>query len=130
MAKRIIDVCGGLIEQGGKFLVAQRKYNDRFGGLWEFPGGKIEDGESKEIAIKRELDEELGIEVETGKLALVVEDEIPEMKVIIYLVECYIKRGEPRPIDCQDVKWLTLDEIKLLKLAPADYKIVKWLEER
>jgi mutator protein MutT len=130
MAKRIIDVCGGLIEKDGKFLVAQRKYNDRFGGLWEFPGGKIEDGESKEAAIKRELDEELGIEVETGGTVLVVEDEIPDLKIVIYLIECSVKRGEPRPIDCQDVKWLTLDEIKMLKLAPADYKIVNWLENR
>jgi len=127
MAKRIIDVCGALIERGGKLLVAQRKHADSFGGLWEFPGGKIEDGEQKEAAMRRELDEELGIDVEVGKLALVTEDEIPEMKIIFHLFECAIRRGEPRPIDCQDVKWVTLEELGGLKLAPIDIKIKDWL---
>lgn len=130
MAKRIIDVCGALIEYGGKMLVAQRKYNDRFGGLWEFPGGKIEDGEAKEAAIRRELDEELGIDVEVGRLVLVTEDEIPEMKIIFHLFECSIKTGEPQAIDCQEVKWVTLEELEGLKLAPVDIKILKWLKER
>jgi 8-oxo-dGTP diphosphatase len=130
MAKRTIDVCGALIEKDGKFLVAQRKYADRFGGLWEFPGGKIEDGESKEAAMRRELDEELGIDVEVGRLAIITEDEIPEMKIIFHLFNCAIKKGEPRAIDCQDVKWVTAEELRGLKLAPVDIKIKDWLLER
>jgi mutator protein MutT len=130
MAKRIIDVCGALIEHEGKVLVAQRKYADRFGGLWEFPGGKIEDGESKEQAMRRELDEELGIDVEVAGLALVTEDEIPDLKIIFHLFQCTIKKGEPRPIDCQDVKWVTLEDLGGLKLAPVDIKIKNWLLER
>ena len=130
MDKKIIDVCGALIEREDRMLVAQRKWGDMFGGLWEFPGGKVEPGEAKESAMKRELEEELGIEVEVGKLILVAEDETPEFRIIFHLFECIIAKGEPRPIDCQNVKWVTLGELPGLKLAPVDMKISDWLSER
>lgn len=130
MKKIVKDVVGALIEKDGKFLVARRKEDDTFGGLWEFPGGCVEHKEDKKDALEREIQEELGIEVEVGRLAIVAEDEIPELKIIFHLFDCAIKKGEPRPVDCQDVKWVTLEGLKGLKLAPIDIKIKDWLLER
>ena len=130
MNKVIKDVVGALIEKDGRFLVARRKPDDTFGGLWEFPGGCVEHGEEKEKALEREIKEELGIEVKAGKLVYECDDEIPTLKILIYLYECKILSGLPRPIDCDAVAWATPDELKRMELAPADIKIKDWLLER
>lgn len=129
MKKMVFDVVGALIEENGKILVCQRLANDRFGLLWEFPGGKVERGEEKTKALKRELKEELGIEVEAGELVNIFEDEIPTMKIIIYLYKCRISKGIPKCIECKDFKWLALDEIGSLNLAPADRKVHAYLSK-
>lgn len=129
MKKLIFDVVGALIEDKGKFLVCQRQDNDLFGSLWEFPGGKVEKGEDKKAALKRELKEELGIQVKVGKLINTFEDEIPAMKITVYLYRCNITKGTPRCLECQDLKWITLDKIGSLNLAPADRKIHSYLNQ-
>lgn len=121
--KLVFDVVGALIEKNGKYLLCKRMENDRFGSLWEFPGGKVEDGESREDALKREIKEELAVELEVKNLVDTFEDEIPEMKIIVYLYSAVIAKGKLRPVECQDFKWAGLDEIKSLALAPADKKI-------
>jgi len=129
--KQIIkDVVGALIERDGKFLVAKRKDDDSFGGLWEFPGGCVEHQEANEEALEREIKEELGIDVEAGKFVFECEDEIPTLKIIIYLYECRIINGVPHPVDCAEVRWAGLDELRQIELAPADKKILNWLEGR
>lgn len=128
--KIIKDVCGALIEHQGKFLIAKRKSNDSFGGLWEFPGGGIEPGEEKEECLEREIKEELGVDIEVERLIYVFEDEIPELKINVYLFECKIKQGIPKPLDCQQVLWANLDQLKKLKLAQADAKVLNWLIAR
>lgn len=128
MNKIIKDVCGALIEEDGKFLVARRRLDDSFGGLWEFPGGALEEGETKEEGLKREIKEELGIDIEVGRLVLVFEDEIPGLKIKIYLYKCKIKNGKPHPIDCEDVRWVSLAQLSRLKLASADKKIYRWIK--
>ena len=72
----VLDVVGALIEAGDKFLVAQRNPDDRFASLWEFPGGKVEEKENKKEALKREITEELGIQIEVDELIYNFEDEI------------------------------------------------------
>ncbi|MFA6079487.1 MAG: (deoxy)nucleoside triphosphate pyrophosphohydrolase [Candidatus Omnitrophota bacterium] len=129
MAKITKEVVGALIEQDGKYLVAQRKFDDTFGGLWEFPGGCIEDGETKEEALRREIMEELGLEIEPSHLFLTLSDEIPTLKINVYLFESRIIKGEPKTLDCQDVRWVSFDELKELDLAPADKKALVWLEK-
>jgi len=123
-----IDVVGALIEDNCRYLVCQRLKQDRFGSMWEFPGGKVEKDEKKETALKREIKEELGLDIQVGQLVHTLEDEIPCMKIKVYLYRCFILKGKPQPLECQDVKWAGIEEIKRLNLAPADKKILGWLE--
>lgn len=129
--KRVIkNVCGALIEKNGKFLVAKRKLGDTFGGLWEFPGGSVKLGEEKEGCLKREIKEELGVDIEVGRLIYTFEDEIPGLKINVYLFDCKIKKGTPKPLDCQEVRWSNLNQLKRLNLASADKKVLSWLVRR
>jgi len=129
--RRIVkDVCGALIEKDGKFLVARRKLNDSFGGLWEFPGGGLEPGEGKKQCLEREIKEELGLDIKVLRLIRVFGDEIPGLKINVFLFQCGIKKGIPRPLDCLDVRWVSLEQLKRLKLAQADRKVLSWLLER
>jgi mutator protein MutT len=127
--KLIFDVVGALIKKRGKILICQRNVFDHFGSQWEFPGGKVEKGEGKIAALKREIKEELGIQAEVGKLIGIFEDEIPTMKIVVYLYSCSITRGTARCIECQDLKWATLKQIAELNLAPADRKICSYLNK-
>lgn len=145
--KIIFDVVGALIKKKGKILVCQRNDFDLFGSLWEFPGGKVEKDEDKKVALKREIKEELGISIKVGKLINIFEDEIPTMnpalygykerkiikkggmKITVYLYRCYITKGRLRCIECQDLKWATIEEIGALNLAPADRKIHTYLSK-
>lgn len=128
--KVVKDVCGALIENKGKYLVAKRNPKDTFGGLWEFPGGSIEPGEEKETCLKREIKEELGVDIEVGRLIYTFEDEIPTLKINVFLFECKIKKGTPQPLDCGDVLWADFNQLKRLKLASADKKVLSWLMKR
>jgi mutator protein MutT len=128
--KVIKDVCGALIERDGEFIIARRKPDDTFGGLWEFPGGSIEPGEDREECLKREIKEELGVDIEVGRLIYTFADEIPSLKINVFLFECKIKKGIPRPIDCQEVRWADLVRLKRLKLAQADKKVLNWIINR
>ncbi len=129
MKKIIKDVCGAFIEVNGLVLVAQRNEGDSFGLKWEFPGGSIEQGETKENCIIRELEEELGVIGEPESLIGVFEDEMPSLKIIIYLYKCNILRGEPKPLECKEVRWVKFNELESLDLAPADRKIFESLKK-
>ncbi|MDP3804189.1 MAG: (deoxy)nucleoside triphosphate pyrophosphohydrolase [Candidatus Omnitrophota bacterium] len=128
MDKIMKDVAGALIEENGKFLVARRKLNDSFGGFWEFPGGSVEEGETREEALKREIKEELGLDIKVGKKVFEFSGETAHMKINIHLFESKIEAGLPRAIDCDDVRWAGIDELKKLKFIPADKKALEWLE--
>lgn len=126
--KKIIkDVCGALIEKKGRFLIAKRKQEDTFSGLWEFPGGSVEAGESKKACLKREIKEELGIDIKVGSLLYTFEDEIPGLKINVFLFGCRIKKGTPKPFDCQEIRWVGLSQLRRFRLAQADKKILNWL---
>ncbi|MBN3038896.1 MAG: (deoxy)nucleoside triphosphate pyrophosphohydrolase [Candidatus Omnitrophica bacterium] len=147
MKKIVYDVVAALLEKNGKVLICRRFDDDLFGSLWEFPGGKVEEGEDKKAALARELKEELGLEVEAGELINTFEDEIyahsphlyaPKeaqvakeggMKITVFLYKCSIIAGQPRCIECQDFKWALLQEMESLKLAPADKKIHTYLSK-
>ena len=93
-------------------------------------GGKVEMHEDKKAALVREIKEELGVDVKAKRLVNRFEDEIPELKIYVYLYDCSIIDGEPQCLECQDLKWVTLKEASALKLAPVDKKIVGYLERR
>ena len=125
-----MDVVAAMIRQDGKFLIAKRKKGDSFGGFWEFPGGKVESGETKEKALQREIKEELDVDIETGKLLYSVKCETGGVSLNISLFECKIMRGEPQTIECSEISWAWPDQLKRFEFIPADKKIVQWIEER
>lgn len=129
MKKIIKDVCGAYIEENNQILIAQRDASDTFPLKWEFPGGSVEEGESKEECIKRELIEEIGVVVNNLRLIGVFEDEIPTLKIIIYLYNCNIAKGIPKAIECKDVKWVKFEDLENFDLAQADRKIYNYLKK-
>ena len=128
--KQELPVAAALIEDKNKYLLAQRKADDKYANLWEFPGGLIEDGESVFAAIEREIKEELSLTVRAKKLISTFSDESPTLKISVSLILCSIEDGQPQALDCQDFGFFTLNESKALNLAPVDRKIVNFLESQ
>lgn len=120
-----IRVLAAVVEQDGKFLICQRPAHKRHGGLWEFPGGKMEPGESEFEAAVRELDEELGVSVvSVGKRHLAVNDPGSEFVIEFFPVTI---RGDAEAREHTEVRWLTLDALHSLDLAPSDRRFVESL---
>ncbi len=117
---KTILVAAGVIIQNRKVLVAQRKKRSLRGLLWEFPGGKVREGEDPRQALQRELKEELEIEVEVGDLLETVFHPYPEHSILLLAYRCRIKGGTPKPVGCQDLRWVGLKELKELAMSPAD----------
>ena len=114
----------------GEVLVAQRRETDMLGGLWEFPGGKREPGESIEACVARELREELGIRVEIGEPICVVRHAYSHFTIELHAFFAKIRAGRPRPIECADYRWLPLERLRELPYSKADLKIIDQLEKR
>lgn len=117
-----IIVTAGFMAENGRILMAQRLPHGSEGGKWEFPGGKIEPGEDPRYCLRRELVEELGVQVEVGAVLDVISTTKEQRHLIIIYFECRIIVGEPRTIECQDFKWLTSSEITLLEKPESDEK--------
>ena len=127
--QKLVVVSGALIRMGQKFLLAQRRHDVRFALLWEFPGGRIEAHETPEQCVVREMKEELGLLVKPLRLAGTFEDELPDLKIFVYLYECEITSGSPQCLECENWGWFSLSKIKDLSLAPLDQKIFTWLKD-
>jgi len=130
MEKPVKDVVAALVYQNWRFLIAKRRAGDTFGGFWEFPGGTVDAGESKEEALKREIKEELDVDIDVGREVYRLSAETPHSMITIYLFECKILRGSPRAIDCAQVSWERLSDLKNVNFIPGDKKIVEWLEDK
>ena len=122
-----IEVAAGLIFRDGKLLITQRHTKAHLGGLWEFPGGKREPGESFEQCLVRELREELGVEVAVGELLERVTHAYPEKTVHLEFYLCRLERGEPRPIGCPALKWVSRAELNDYEFPAADTKLLETL---
>ncbi len=122
---RRMKVLAAVISKNGRILIARRKSADRFGGQWEFPGGKMEEGEEPRQALKRELEEELGIEVEVGRFFEATFHLYPEFPLLLLVYHCRIVRGVARPLKARDLRWVNLQQMKELTLPPADEPIRK-----
>ncbi|MGY4707906.1 (deoxy)nucleoside triphosphate pyrophosphohydrolase [Candidatus Bipolaricaulota sp. J31] len=127
MRGRRVLVAAGLVERGGRVLLAKRLEGDERGGLWEFPGGAVEGGEGLEACLARELREELGIEVEVGEEVASLSHDYGDVEVELHLLRARILRGEPRPLGCAEVRWVTPAEAARLPLAPADRRLLSLL---
>jgi mutator protein MutT len=110
-------------------LIAQRPLQGMLGGLWEFPGGKVEPGESLEECLRRELREELGIEVEVGEPLLTLRHTYTHMRITLHVFRCRILSGTPQPIGCADVRWVPIAELDRYAFPRTDQRIVEWLRQ-
>lgn len=112
-----------------KFLICQRPANKARGLLWEFVGGKVEQGEAKEQALIRECQEELAITVEPHEVFTEVTHEYPDITVHLTLFNCTISKGQPQLLEHKDMKWITSAEIPNYEFCPADEEILKKIIE-
>ena len=129
MAK-VINVVAAVIKNSeGKVLIAQRCLKKAQGGLWEFPGGKIEPNETREHAIVREIKEELFIDISADKYLSEKEFVYPEKTINLIALACTHLSGEIKPTEHEDIKWVTKEELNNYEFAPADYFIVNNLKE-
>ena len=118
------EVVAALIWEGDRFLIGQRPEHKAQGLLWEFVGGKIEPGESKEQALIRECREELDVEIQVGDVFLEVTHEYTDLTVHLTLFHASIVRGIPQKLEHQDLRWITPQEIENYAFCPADQVIL------
>jgi mutator protein MutT len=123
-----IEVAAGLIFRNGKLLIAQRFPEAHLGGLWEFPGGKLEPGETFEQCLERELAEELGIAVKINALLEILTHDYPGKRVELRFFRCDWIRHEPRPLGCAAVLWVGLHQLKDYDFPAADESILARLQ--
>ena len=123
-------VAAALVDQEGRVLLQQRAPGRQMAGLWEFPGGKVEEGEIPEHALVRELAEELGIETEPEQLvpACFASAPVGGCHMTLLLFICRKWRGEPRPLDASALKWLRTEEMEAGEMPPADQPLIGLLE--
>jgi len=124
----VVQVAAGLIVREGHYLIARRKAGTHLGGLWEFPGGKCEPGESLEDCLHRELLEELGIAVTSPVRFRVIRHEYPEKTVELHFFRCTVSRGEASALDCEEVRWVTPGELSDYEFPPADRPLIEALQ--
>lgn len=119
----MIAVVAGILVRDGKLLLCQRLPNKHNALKWEFPGGKLEAGESPEAALERELTEELRIPTRTGRIfdAIRCTEGDRDLMILFYFSE--ILSGEPIPVECHDLAWVNPDELLSFDLAPTDAKV-------
>lgn len=121
----MIVVSAGILERDGRLLLAQRKINGRLPLKWEFPGGKLERGETPEQALERELMEELGVQTRTGRIYDARVNESGDILILFYRTE--IVAGEPKPLDANALLWTEPDALLTLDLAPTDRRVAESL---
>ena len=124
----MITVVAAVIEEGGRFLVTRRQKGVHLAGLWEFPGGKIDEGETHAAALVREIREELDADVDVGDLVFEVTHPYEDRTVTLYFYRCAL-RGTPRPLLGQEMRWVPRAELATLGFPPADEELIKLLTE-
>ena len=122
------DVTAGVIwNDEGQVLIAQRPTEGLLGGLWEFPGGKVEPGETLPECLSRELREELAIRVEVGELFVIVRHAFTHFRITLHGFRCRYVEGPPQAIGCADWRWVRLDELERFAFGHADRQIIQEL---
>lgn len=123
----MVEVVAALIWDEDKFMICQRPAHKARGLLWEFVGGKVEPGETKEQALIRECQEELAITISVGDMFMDVVHEYPDINVNLALFNATILEGVPQKLEHNDIKWIAPLEIPNYKFCPADEEILKEL---
>ena len=124
------EVVAALIWRGERFLACQRPAHKARGLLWEFVGGKVEPGETREQALVRECEEELDVTVVPRDIFMEVTHEYPDLTVHLTLFNADLPQGEPRALEHNDLRWITVEEIDQLAFCPADKEILERLKHK
>ena len=130
MEQRITQVVAALIWDGDRFMACQRPAHKARGLLWEFVGGKVEPGESREEALIRECREELNVTVEVGELFMELTHTYPDLTVHLSLFNARIAEGAPEKLEHNDIRFITVAEIDDYAFCPADKEILERLKTR
>lgn len=121
---KVIEVAAGLVFRERKLLITQRYPEAHLGGLWEFPGGKRHPGESFEECLRRELREELGIEVSVGPLIEAITHAYPEKTVHLQFFRCAWQKHEPQALGCPAFEWITWQQLGDFEFPAADARLL------
>ncbi|MEA5596233.1 8-oxo-dGTP diphosphatase MutT [Rivularia sp. UHCC 0363] len=113
-----------------QILIDRRRQQGAMGGFWEFPGGKIEPGETIEECIKREIQEELAIEIEVGEHLITIDHTYPDLRVTLTVHECRHLHGIPQPLECDEIRWVNLELLETFNFPAANFQIIKVLQQK
>jgi 8-oxo-dGTP diphosphatase len=122
-----VEVVAAIVRRNGKILITRRLDHVHLGGLWEFPGGKVEAEESLEGALLREIREELGIKIDVGPEIFTIEHDYPTKSVRLHFFNCSVIQGEPRPLDVSDLRWVTPSQLADFEFPLADAELIQKL---
>ena len=123
------EVVAALIWDGDRFMICQRPAHKARGLLWEFVGGKVEPGETREEALIRECQEELAVTVSVGEVFMEVIHEYPDITVHLTLFHAAIAAGEPQKLEHQDIRWILPSQMGQFDFCPADKEILEKIEK-
>jgi A/G-specific adenine glycosylase len=123
-------VTAAVVRDGdGRLLIAQRKPDAMLGGLWEFPGGKCLPNESLPDCLRREIREELGIEIEVGQQLTTIGHGYTHFRISLHVFECRHLEGKPQALDCADWRWVSLQDLEDYAFPVTDQKIIRMLHK-
>ena len=125
--RRFTVVAAVIRDNEGRVLLGRRPMNKHMGGLWEFPGGKIDDGESPEEALVRELLEELGLTIAVDQPLTFAVHEEPGLEILLLFFAARILSGEPAPNEGQEIRWVPVNDLPSYPTPPADARLVELL---
>ncbi|HTP42288.1 MAG TPA: (deoxy)nucleoside triphosphate pyrophosphohydrolase [Nitrospiria bacterium] len=123
-------VAAAIIEREGRYLIAQRRRDSMHGGQWEFPGGKREAGETVEECLRREVREELGVEVAVRGLERVIRHVYDYGWVELHFFRCALTKGEPQTLGCQAIRWVLPAELAEFTFPPANRPLIETLVDK
>ncbi|MCQ2262443.1 MAG: (deoxy)nucleoside triphosphate pyrophosphohydrolase [Bacteroidales bacterium] len=127
--RKHINVVASIIIRDGRLFATQRGYGE-WKDWWEFPGGKIESGETHQNALKREIREELATEIDVGNHLATVEYDYPQFHLTMHCYFCTIIGGQLSLLEHEDARWLGIDELDSVKWLPADIEVVDALKKK
>jgi mutator protein MutT len=121
------QVTAGLVWKQGRVLISNRREGGHLAGVWEFPGGKQESGESLTACLEREIHEEVGLKVEAAEKVMTVCHEYNSKKITLHVFSCILLSGEARPMEGQEIRWVHPAELVTLTFPPPDMKVIEFL---
>ena len=123
-----VNVVAAVVDDGGKYLVTRRQAGVHLAGMWEFPGGKVGEAETHAHALRREMVEELGVDVEVENLVLSTSHSYPDRTVALHFYKCRLL-GQPVPQLGQQMRWVARPELRTLEFPPADADLIALLSD-